>query len=75
VTDVERDRGEAVELDDTERRRGTHTLRRFHTRIVLAALVMVQSVWHDGVLDRTQAIVDLAVFASVPVTYLIFRRK
>src|SRR6266704_1007194 len=42
--------------------------------IVLAALVMVQSVWHDGVLDRTQAIVDLAVFASVPVTYLIFRR-
>ncbi len=43
--------------------------------IVLAALVMVQSVWHDGVLDRTQAIVDLAVFASGPVTYLIFRRK
>jgi S1-C subfamily serine protease len=39
VTDVERDR--PVELDDTERPRATHPLRRFRARIVLAALVAV----------------------------------
>ncbi|MGH9750307.1 MAG: APC family permease [Candidatus Polarisedimenticolia bacterium] len=42
--------------------------------VVLAVVVGIQSVWHDGGFDRTQALVDLLVLASGPITYHLFRR-
>jgi amino acid transporter len=42
--------------------------------VVLVALIVVQSVWHDGRFDRAQAAVDLLVLASGPLTYVLLRR-
>lgn len=41
--------------------------------VVLAAAVVMQSVWPDGSFDAGQALRALAVFASGPITYLVFR--
>jgi len=42
--------------------------------VILSGMVIVESIWPDGALDRRQAVVDLLVFASGPVTYLLFKR-
>jgi amino acid transporter len=42
--------------------------------VVLSALAIVQTVWHDGAFDRFQAVIDLLVLASGPATYLLFSR-
>ncbi len=42
--------------------------------IVLSAMVVVQSVWHDGAFDVRQALYDVLLFASGPITYHVFRR-
>jgi hypothetical protein len=41
--------------------------------LILAAAVVFQSVWPDGSFDARQAARALAVFASGPITYLVFR--
>lgn len=43
--------------------------------VVLAVVVVVQSVWHDGGFDSTQAVVDAFVLLSGPLTYLILRKR
>jgi amino acid transporter len=43
--------------------------------VVLALFVIVHGLFHDGAFDRTQALVDLAIFASAPVSYALMRRK
>jgi amino acid transporter len=42
--------------------------------VVLSGLAIVQTVWHDGAFDLGQAIIDLLVLASGPLTYLVFSR-
>ncbi|HEU4403512.1 MAG TPA: APC family permease [Candidatus Polarisedimenticolia bacterium] len=42
--------------------------------VALSFLAIRQTFWHDGALDVRQAIVDLGVFASGPLTYFVFRR-
>ena len=41
--------------------------------LILSGMVIVESIWPDGVFDKRQALVDLLVFASGPVTYVLFR--
>jgi amino acid transporter len=41
--------------------------------VILATLVVVQGLWHGGHLDTTQVVVDLAIFASGPATYSLFK--
>ena len=43
--------------------------------VVLAFLVIVQSVWHDGAFDAPKAVGTLLVLASGPATYFILRRR
>jgi len=42
--------------------------------VILSGLAIVQTVWHDDSFDLRQAIIDLLVLASGPVTYLLFKR-
>ncbi len=42
--------------------------------VALSVLVVVQSVWHDGAFDLRSASWVVAIFASGPVTYFLFRR-
>jgi len=42
--------------------------------VILAVLVLLSSVWHDGAFDGRQALVDAVVLASGPLTYFWFRR-
>jgi amino acid transporter len=42
--------------------------------VLLALALVVRGVWHDGALDREQALVDLAILASGPLSYALFRR-
>jgi amino acid transporter len=41
---------------------------------VLSAMVVIQMVWHDGGFDAKQALIALILFASGPLTFLLFRR-
>jgi polar amino acid transport system substrate-binding protein len=41
--------------------------------VLLVALVIRQGIWPGGVFDRSQAFLDLAIFTSGPLTYLLFR--
>jgi amino acid transporter len=41
--------------------------------VLLVALVIRQGIWPAGVFDRTQALLDLAIFTSGPLSYLLFR--
>ncbi len=41
--------------------------------VILVALVIREGVWPRGVFDQGQALLDLAIFASGPITYLLFR--
>jgi len=41
----------------------------------IALWVVAQRLWNGGRFDGRRALVDLAVFASGPVTYLLFRRR
>ncbi len=43
--------------------------------VALSILVVVQSVWHDGAFDQHNLRWVVAIFASGPLTYLVFRRK
>jgi amino acid transporter len=43
--------------------------------VVLSALVIRESVWHDGALDGRQTLIDLLIFASGPATFYLFRRR
>jgi amino acid transporter len=43
--------------------------------VVLAAALVAQGLWHDGAFDERQALVDLLVFGSGPLTYWLFRRR
>jgi amino acid transporter len=42
--------------------------------VMLAAALVVRGLWHDGAFDTQQALIDLAIFASGPLTYWLFRR-
>jgi amino acid transporter len=42
---------------------------------LIATWVVVQRFWNGGSFDGRRALLDLAVFASGPVTYLLFRRR
>ena len=42
--------------------------------VFLSGLAIVQTVWHDGGFDRSQAAIDVLVLASGPLTYLLFNR-
>jgi amino acid transporter len=42
--------------------------------VLLASALVVRGLWHDGALDREQALVDLAILASGPLSYALFRR-
>jgi len=42
--------------------------------VFLSAMVIVQTVWHDGAFDAMRAAVDVLVLASGPLTYVLFRR-
>jgi ABC-type amino acid transport substrate-binding protein len=42
--------------------------------VLIVSLVIRQGLWPDGSLNRGQAVLDLAIFASGPLTYLLFRR-
>ncbi|HEV8700588.1 MAG TPA: APC family permease [Candidatus Polarisedimenticolia bacterium] len=41
--------------------------------LILSGMVIVESIWPAGVFDKRQALVDLLVFASGPLTYVLFR--
>jgi amino acid transporter len=41
--------------------------------LILSGMVIVESIWPAGVFDIRQALVDLLVFASGPLTYVLFR--
>ena len=43
--------------------------------LVIVALVVARGLWHDGGFDVQQALIDLAIFGSVPLTYWLFRRR
>jgi len=43
--------------------------------VVLAAALVTQGLWHDGAFDGQQALVDVVIFASGPVTYWLLRRR
>jgi amino acid transporter len=43
--------------------------------VVLAALVVVRGLWHDGRFDAEQALIDLVIFASGPLAYGLFRQR
>ena len=43
--------------------------------VVLAAALVTQGLWHDGAFDGRQALVDVVIFASGPVTYWLLRRR
>jgi amino acid transporter len=42
---------------------------------ILVAALLVRGIWHDGSFDTQQALIDLAIFASGPLTYALFRRR
>jgi amino acid transporter len=42
--------------------------------LVLVTALLVRGLWHDGAFDTRQATIDLAIFASGPLTYALFRR-
>jgi amino acid transporter len=42
---------------------------------ILGAALMARGLWHDGAFDAQQALVDLLIFGSGPLTYALFRRK
>jgi amino acid transporter len=41
--------------------------------VLLVALVIRQGIWPAGVFDRNQALLDLAIFTSGPLSYFLFR--
>jgi amino acid transporter len=41
--------------------------------VAIVALVVSRGLWHDGGFDGRQALIDLAIFGSVPLTYRLFR--
>jgi amino acid transporter len=41
--------------------------------VLLVALVIRQGIWPAGVFDRGQALLDLAIFTSGPLSYLLFK--
>jgi len=43
--------------------------------VLLAAALVVRGLWHDGAFDTEQALIDLVIFASGPLTYWFFRRR
>lgn len=43
--------------------------------LAIVTLVVARGLWHDGAFDQGQALIDLAIFASGPITYLLFRRR
>jgi amino acid transporter len=43
--------------------------------VAIAALVVGAGLGHGGILDREQALMDLVIFASGPLTYLALRRR
>jgi amino acid transporter len=42
---------------------------------LLVTALLVRGLWHDRAFDSRQALVDLAIFASGPLTYALFRRR
>jgi amino acid transporter len=42
--------------------------------LLIAGLVIVHGVWHDGGFDRTQVLISLSVLLSGPATYFLMRR-
>ena len=42
--------------------------------VLLATVLVMRGLWHDGAFDRLQALVDLVILASGPLTYWLFRR-
>jgi amino acid transporter len=42
--------------------------------VLLATALVVRGLWHDGGFDRQQALVDLAILASGPLSFWLFRR-
>jgi amino acid transporter len=42
--------------------------------VLLAMALVVRGLWHDGGFDRGQALVDLAILASGPLSFWLFRR-
>jgi APA family basic amino acid/polyamine antiporter len=43
--------------------------------VLLAAALVLRGLWHDGAFDGTQALIDLVIFASGPLSYWLFRRR
>ncbi|MFI5182997.1 MAG: APC family permease [Vicinamibacteria bacterium] len=43
--------------------------------VAIAALVVAAGLGHGGILDGEQALMDLVIFASGPLTYLVLRRR
>jgi hypothetical protein len=43
--------------------------------VVLAAALVTQGLWHDGAFDGRQALVDVVILASGPLTYWLLRRR
>jgi amino acid transporter len=43
--------------------------------LAIVALVVARGLWHDGAFDSGQGAIDLSIFASVPLTYWLFRRR
>ena len=43
--------------------------------VLLAAALVLRGLWHGGAFDREQALIDLAIFASGPLTHWLFRRR
>jgi amino acid transporter len=41
--------------------------------VALAIFVVFEGLWHDGKVDRAQAVMDLLIFASGPISYFLFR--
>jgi amino acid transporter len=43
--------------------------------VLLATALVVRGLWHDGAFDRQQALVDVAILASGPLSYWLFRSQ
>jgi hypothetical protein len=43
--------------------------------VLLAGALVVRGLWHDGAFHRDQALVDLAILASGPLTFWLFQRR
>ena len=41
--------------------------------LFLSAMVIAQTVWHDGAFDALRTVIDVLVLASGPLTYALFR--